>query len=85
MILLCCLNFLYLLVDGIVVGWCVNIANDTECYGEAVTVTHDGELELEGVVLTVSIVSEDILFGDAVLVYLDNLQSKAFRLEYILC
>jgi len=77
-ILLCCLDFFYLLVDGIVISRSFDIADDTECYGETIAITHEGELELEGVVLTVSIVNEDILLCDAVLAYLDNLQSKAF-------
>lgn len=77
-ILLCCLYLFYLLVDGIVVGGSIDIANDTEGYREAIAITHEGEFELEGVILAVSIMHEDVFLRDTILAYLDNLQAKAF-------
>jgi len=77
-IILCCLYLFYLLVNCIVIGWSFNVANNAKSYREAVAVTHEGELELEGVVLTMSIMNEDVLLRNAILTYLDNLQSKAF-------
>ena len=77
-ILLCCLYLFYLLVNCIVIGGSFNVANNAKSYREAVAVTHEGELELEGVVLTMSIMNEDVLLRNAIFTYLDNLQSKAF-------
>ena len=60
------LGGLYLLnLSGycIVIGGSLNVTDNTECYGESVTVTHQGELELQGVVLAVCIVYKDILVG----------------------
>ena len=61
---------------GVIVGGSLNVADNAQCYGESVTVTHQGKLELQGVVLAVSIVYKDILKGDAVLAYLDNLEAE---------
>ena len=77
-ILLCCLYLFYLLVNCIVISWSFNVANNAKSYREAVAVTHEGELELEGVVLTMSIMNEDVLLRNAIFTYLDNLQTKAF-------
>ena len=48
-ILLCCLYLLYLLVDCVVVGWCVNIADDTEGDREAITIAHDARRSAAGI------------------------------------
>ena len=77
-ILLCCLYLFYLLVDGIVVGGSINVTYHSEGYREAIAITHEGELELEGVILAVSIMHEDVFLRDTILAYLDNLQAKTF-------
>mgnify|MGYP000317369665 CR=1 FL=1 len=43
---------LYLLIDGSLVGGCCHVADDAQCDGE-VGAVHEGELQLEGVVLAV--------------------------------
>ena len=74
------LGGLYLLnLSGycIVIGGSLNVTDDAECNGESVTVTHQGELELQGVVLAVCIVYKDILEGDAVLADLYDLKAES--------
>ena len=68
-------------VNGIVVGGSIDVADDTEGYGEAVAITHQGELQLQGVVLAVGIVNEYVVDGVAVLANLDNLQAEALLYE----
>ena len=67
--------------DGIVVGGSLHVADDTEGDGEAVAVAHEGELQLQRVVLAVSVVHEDIIEGVAVLADLHHLQAEALLHE----
>ena len=60
------------------VSWCIYITNDTECHREAVTITHECQLKLEGVVLAMSIVYQNVLLRDAVLANLHHFQAKTF-------
>ena len=46
MIFLLCADFLYLSMYSLIVGRCVHITDDTECDGESVTITHQGEFQL---------------------------------------
>ena len=84
MILLLGLNLFNLCLYGIVICGSVNVAYHTQGYGESVAIAHQGKLELQGVVLALSIVNEDIVHGNAVLAYLNNLQSEAFLCKTIL-
>ena len=68
-------------MNGIVVGGSLDIADDTKGDGETVAIAHQGELQLQGVVLAVSIVHEDVVDGVAVLANLDNLQAEALLYE----
>ena len=61
MVLLLGRDLLELGVDGVVVGGSVDVADDTEGDGEAILGRHQGELQLQGVVLTVGIVDEDVV------------------------
>lgn len=78
MILLSSLYFLNLSLYALVVCRSLYVADYTESYREAITIAHESELELEGIVLTVCIMHEDILLCDAVLTNLDNLKTEAF-------
>ena len=80
-ILLGGLDLLNLCRYCIVVGGSLNVADNAQCYGESVAVTHQGELELQGVVLAVGIVYKDILECDAVLACLYNLKAETFLNE----
>ena len=62
---------------GVIIGGSLNVADNAQCYGESVAVTHQGELELQGVVLAVGIVYKDILQCDAVLANLYNLKAES--------
>ena len=75
------LYLFYLCVNGIVVGGSVHVANDAEGNGKTVSVAHEGELELERIVLTVSIVDEDIIECDTILAYLHHLKAEALLHE----
>ena len=75
------LHLLYLRCHAVVVGRSLHVADYTEGYREAVAVTHEGELQLQGVVLAVCVVHEDVLLCDAVLTNLHNLQSEALLYE----
>ena len=70
-----------LCVNGIVVGRSIDVANHTEGDGESILRRHHGELQLQGVVLTVSIVDEYVVDGVAVLANLYHLQSEALLYE----
>ena len=63
-ILLRCLDLLYLLGYCFIVGRSLNVADNTESNGETVVIAHQSELQLQGVVLAVCIVNEDIVLGD---------------------
>ena len=68
-------------VNGIVVGGSIDIADNTQSYGETVAITHEGKLQLQGVVLTVSIVNEYVVDGVAVLANFYHLQTEALLYE----
>ena len=68
-------------VDGIIVGGSINIADDTKGDGETVAVAHQGEFQLQGVVLAVSIVNEYVVEGIAVLTDFYDLQAEALLNE----
>ena len=84
MVLLLSLHFLYLLMNSLVVGLSLNIADNAKSYREAMLVVHHGELELQGVVLAMGIVYENVLLRNAVLTNLDHLQAEAFLNKTIL-
>ena len=67
MVLLCSLDFLNLCSDRVIVGGGIDITDYAKGYREAVTIAHQGKLQLQGVVLTVCIVNKDVLQGYAVL------------------
>ena len=71
------LDFFYLCGYGVIIGGCLDIADNAQGYGESVAVAHQGQLELQGVVLAVGIVYKDILECDAVLTYLYNLKAES--------
>ena len=48
-VLLLCLEVFYLLVDGIVVGRCVNVADNAEGDREAITIAHDARRSAAGI------------------------------------
>ena len=64
-------------VNGIIIGRSLNIADNTECDGESILRSHHGKLELQGVVLAVSIVYQYIVDGVTILTDLNNLQTEA--------
>ena len=81
MILLLALHLLDLVGYGLLVGRSLNVADYSESYRESVLVVHHGELQLQGVVLAVGVVHEDVLLRDAVLAELHHLQAEAFLHE----
>ena len=72
------LHFLNLRLYGIIVGGSLHIADDTKCHGESVAIAHQGKLELQGIVLTMCIVYQNVVHGDAVLSDFHNLKSETF-------
>ena len=68
-------------VNGIVVGGSLDIADDTEGDGEAVAITHQGELQLQGVVLAVGIMYKYVIQRVAVLADFYDLQTEALLYE----
>ena len=80
-ILLLSLHLLYLSGYAVVVGGSIHIADDTEGDGETIVVSHQGKLQLQGVVLAMGIMNKDILLGDAVLTNLHHLQTETFLNE----
>ena len=81
MILLLSLHLFYLSRYAVVVGGSIHIADDAEGDGETVVVSHQGKLQLQGVVLAMGIMNQDILLGDAVLTNLHHLQTETFLNE----
>jgi len=77
-ILLGSLDLFNLCSNCIIVGWSLNVTDNTKSNWETVAIAHQCKLELQGVVLAVSIVNKDILFSDAILANLDNLQTETF-------
>lgn len=84
MILLSSLYFLNLSLYALVVCRSLYVADYAESYREAVAIAHESELELEGVVLTVCVMHEDIFLCDAVLTNLNDLKTEAFLHETVL-
>ena len=81
-ILLLAAHLVELCIDSIIIGGSIDIADDAKGDGETILRRHQGELQLQGIVLTVGIVNEDIINGVAVLANLDNLQAlSSSRLE----
>ena len=66
-----------LCVNSVIIGRSVHVANHAEGDGEAILRRHHGELQLQGVVLAVSIVNEYVVDGVAILANLYHLQSEA--------
>ena len=71
------LDFFNLSGYCIVICGSLDVADNAQSYGESVAVTHQGQLELQGVVLAVGIVYKDILQCDAVLTNLYNLKAES--------
>ena len=70
-------NFFELSINSVVVGGCLYVTNYTKGNGESVAVAHQGELQLQGIVLAVSIVNKNIIEGVAILADFYHLQAKA--------
>ena len=66
---------------GIVIGRSIYIADDTQGYGETVTIAHESEFQLQGIVLAMCIVYQHVVKRIAILANLDNLQAKALLHE----
>ena len=73
------LHLFDLLVDGIVVGRSLDIADHTQSYRPF----HLGQLELERVVLTVSIMYEKVFLRDAVFANLDHFDAESLLHESV--
>ena len=71
------LHLFDLLSNGSLIGRSLYVADYTESHWESMLVVHHGELQLQGVVLTVSVVNEDVLLCDAILADLHYLQTEA--------
>ena len=70
-------DLLNLCCYGVVIGGSLDVTDYAQCYGESVAVAHQGKLELQGIVLAVSIVYKDILEGDAILTDLNYLKAES--------
>ena len=77
MVLLHARDFSKLSVDSVVVGGSIDVADHTEGDGEAVAIAHQGKLQLQGVVLAVGIVNENVVQRVAILADFYDLQTKA--------
>ena len=74
----------YLCFYSIVVGGCLHITDYTQCDGESIVVSHQGQLELERVVLAMSIVNKDIVDRNIVLTNLHDFQREAVLHQSVL-
>ena len=81
MVLLGCLDFLNLSGNSVVIGGSLDVTDNAQCYGESVAVTHQGKLELQGVVLAVGIMYKDILECNAVFTDLYDLKAESLLHE----
>jgi len=81
MVLLLSTDVSQLGVNSLVVSGGFHVTNDTESDGESITITHQGEFQLQGVILTVSIVYENVIQRVAILADLDNFQAKTLLYE----
>ena len=68
---------MYLRVDSLVIGRRIHIADHSEGDGKSVIVAHERQLQLQGVVLTMGIVHQHVVYGVAVLAYLHHLESES--------
>ena len=71
-------------MDGLVVSRSFHIADNTESHRETILVAHGGQLQLQGVVLAMGIVYENIVHRDAVLANLHHFQSETILHQAIL-
>ena len=70
-------NLFYLCIDSVVVGRRIYVADHTEGDGETIVIAHQSELQLQSVVLAVSIVDEYVVDSIAILANLYDLQTEA--------
>ena len=77
MVLLLATYLLQLLVNSLVVGRRLHVADDTEGDGESILQAHHGQLQLQGVVLAVSIVNEHVVECVSVFADLNDLQAES--------
>lgn len=82
-VLLLLADFGYLGFDGFVVGGGLDVADYSQGDGESVAVAHEGELELECVVLTMGVVDKYVVDGHPVLAYLYDLEPEALLYEAV--
>lgn len=78
MVLFGCFHLFNLSGDAIIIGRSLHVADDTQSDRESVAIAHQSKLQLQGIILAVSIVNEDILLGDAVFTNLNDFQSESF-------
>ena len=83
MVRLLAFDFFDLLGHGSLVGRGFHVTDDAEGNGE-VGAFHEGELQLQRVVLAVCVVDEDVFLGNAVFADFDDLQAEAFLHEAVL-
>ena len=74
----------YLCLYRIVVGGCLHITDYTQCDGESIVVSHQGQLELERVVLAMSIVDQDIVDRNVVLTNFHDFQRETVLHQSVL-
>ena len=74
-------NLVKLSVNRVVIGWSIHVANHSEGDGESIFRRHHRELQLQGVILAMGIVNENVIDGIAVLTDLHNLQAEALLYE----
>ena len=82
-VLLLLADFGYLGFDGFVVCGGLDVADYSQGDGESVAVAHEGELELECVVLTMGVVDKYVVDGHPVLAYLYDLEPEALLYEAV--
>ena len=73
-----------LFVDADIIGRSLHITDDTQGNGIAVFVVHHRQLQLQGIILTMGIVDEDIIKRDTVLTNLHHLQAETLLHEAVL-
>lgn len=83
MVILLRFHLFDLIVHSLIVGRSLNIANDTERYGEAVLIVHHGELELQRVVGVMTVMDKDVIHCISVFSNLYDLQAEALLNESV--
>ena len=63
-------------MHGFVIGWSSHVANHTKSYREAMLVVHHGQLQLQGIILAVSIMYQYIIKGITILTDRHHLQTE---------